>query len=81
LGVLTPSENLTGTPSGSLTGTPLEVQQELPLEVPLELLLELPVNYEKQVLHTTGLLQVVGFVVEEEGIVGHLREAHRWWVG
>ncbi len=68
---------------------PLEVPQELPmelpfdllLEVPLELPLQLPLDYEKQDLHPTAWLQVVDFVVEGEGAVGHLGEDHSWRVG
>jgi hypothetical protein len=35
-----------------------------------------PLEYEKQDLHPTALLQVVDFVVEGEGVFGHLGEAH-----
>ncbi len=60
---------------------PLEVQFELPLEELPELPLQLPLEYEKQDLHPTALFQMVDFVVEWEGAVGHLGEDHSQRVG
>ena len=88
--VLLPQEIQLELPLEAQLKLPLEVPLELPLEFPFDLLLEdplelslqLPLDYEKQDLHPTVLLQVVDFVVEgDEGVVGHLGEAHSRRVG
>ncbi len=60
---------------------PLGLQFDLLLEDPLELPLQFCLDYEKQDLHPLALLQVIGFVVEEEGVVSHLGDFHSQRVG
>ncbi len=51
------------------------------MEDSLKLPLQLHLEYEKQDLHPTALLQMVDFVVEGEGAVGHLGKDHSRRVG